>query len=198
MTSLLRRALLLAVFVGAFVCPGVALAQNITLTMTGGGVTRSVAHHSPSSYQYYISQSDCLSSDAFDFPYSAMSFQGLNIEVWLDETGNLTCNLGTTRNPASTGSHCTMLTSVPATKGGDIIILYALRALRDADAFPAADVGLLRAMTTNGIRPSPEALAKRAEAWRPWRAYAAQHLWTAGSQTGSEASNGSSRSVAHG
>jgi AraC family transcriptional regulator of adaptative response / DNA-3-methyladenine glycosylase II len=58
---------------------------------------------------------------------------------------------------------------------------WALRALRDADAFPAADVGLLRAMTVNGKRLSPEALAKRAEAWRPWRAYAAQHLWTAGS-----------------
>jgi AraC family transcriptional regulator of adaptative response / DNA-3-methyladenine glycosylase II len=58
---------------------------------------------------------------------------------------------------------------------------WALRALRDADAFPAADVGLLRAITTNGKRLSPEALTKRAEAWRPWRAYAAQHLWTAGS-----------------
>ena len=50
-----------------------------------------------------------------------------------------------------------------------------------ADAFPAADVGLLRAITTNGKRLSPEALTKRAEAWRPWRAYAAQHLWTSGS-----------------
>jgi 3-methyladenine DNA glycosylase/8-oxoguanine DNA glycosylase len=58
---------------------------------------------------------------------------------------------------------------------------WALRALRDSDAFPAADIGLLRAMTTNGARPSPKALAARAEAWRPWRAYAAQHLWTAGS-----------------
>ena len=54
---------------------------------------------------------------------------------------------------------------------------WALRALRDADAFPAADVGLLRAITTNGKRISPEALTKRAEAWRPWRAYAAMHLW---------------------
>jgi AraC family transcriptional regulator of adaptative response / DNA-3-methyladenine glycosylase II len=58
---------------------------------------------------------------------------------------------------------------------------WSLRALRDSDAFPAADVGLLRAMTTNGKRLSPAALEARAEAWRPWRAYAAQHLWTAGS-----------------
>jgi AraC family transcriptional regulator of adaptative response / DNA-3-methyladenine glycosylase II len=56
---------------------------------------------------------------------------------------------------------------------------WALRALRDSDAFPAADVGLLRALTTNGKRLSPKALTARAEAWRPWRAYAAQHLWAA-------------------
>jgi AraC family transcriptional regulator of adaptative response / DNA-3-methyladenine glycosylase II len=58
---------------------------------------------------------------------------------------------------------------------------WALRALRDSDAFPAADVGLLRALTVNGKRLTPKSLTERAEAWRPWRAYAAQHLWTAGS-----------------
>ena len=52
-----------------------------------------------------------------------------------------------------------------------------LRALRDPDAFPASDVGLLRAAAVAGVRPSPDALARRAEAWRPWRAHAAQHLW---------------------
>jgi len=39
----------------------------------------------------------------------------------------------------------------------------------------------LRAMAEgDGRRPSPEQLLARAEAWRPWRAYAAQHLWAAG------------------
>ena len=58
---------------------------------------------------------------------------------------------------------------------------WALRALRDSDAFPAADVGLLRspAVAHAGKRPTPKALLERAESWRPWRAYAAQHLWTA-------------------
>jgi AraC family transcriptional regulator of adaptative response / DNA-3-methyladenine glycosylase II len=57
----------------------------------------------------------------------------------------------------------------------------AMRALREPDAFPAADLGLLRAMTgADGVRPTPAALLARAEAWRPWRAYAAQHLWTSG------------------
>jgi AraC family transcriptional regulator of adaptative response / DNA-3-methyladenine glycosylase II len=56
----------------------------------------------------------------------------------------------------------------------------ALRALREMDAFPASDVGLLRGATLlGGVRPSPASLLTRAESWRPWRAYAAQHLWAA-------------------
>jgi AraC family transcriptional regulator of adaptative response / DNA-3-methyladenine glycosylase II len=58
----------------------------------------------------------------------------------------------------------------------------ALRALRETDAFPASDIGLLRgAANGDGQRPTPADLLRRAEPWRPWRAYAAQHLWAAGS-----------------
>jgi AraC family transcriptional regulator of adaptative response / DNA-3-methyladenine glycosylase II len=54
----------------------------------------------------------------------------------------------------------------------------AMRELREPDAFPASDLGLLRAMANaHGERPTPRQLLARAEAWRPWRAYAAQHLW---------------------
>lgn len=54
----------------------------------------------------------------------------------------------------------------------------AMRELREPDAFPAADVGLLRAMRDPlGARLAPAALLARAERWRPWRAYAALHLW---------------------
>jgi AraC family transcriptional regulator of adaptative response / DNA-3-methyladenine glycosylase II len=57
----------------------------------------------------------------------------------------------------------------------------AMRELREPDAFPAADIGLMRAMATaDGRRPSPAELLMRAERWRPWRAYAASHLWAAG------------------
>ena len=57
----------------------------------------------------------------------------------------------------------------------------AMRELREPDAFPAADIGLLRAMAAaDGRRPSPAELLLRAERWRPWRAYAALHLWAAG------------------
>jgi AraC family transcriptional regulator of adaptative response / DNA-3-methyladenine glycosylase II len=56
----------------------------------------------------------------------------------------------------------------------------ALRELREPDAFPHADIGLMRAMAgPDGVRPSPQELLARGQAWRPWRAYAAQHLWAA-------------------
>jgi AraC family transcriptional regulator of adaptative response / DNA-3-methyladenine glycosylase II len=56
----------------------------------------------------------------------------------------------------------------------------AMRQLREPDAFPVGDIGLLRAMAgPDGRRPTTQALQARAEAWRPWRAYAALHLWTA-------------------
>jgi len=54
----------------------------------------------------------------------------------------------------------------------------AMRQLREPDAFPAADIGLMRAMAdAGGKRPTPAQLLARAERWRPWRAYAALHLW---------------------
>jgi AraC family transcriptional regulator of adaptative response / DNA-3-methyladenine glycosylase II len=56
----------------------------------------------------------------------------------------------------------------------------AMRQLREPDAFPAADIGLMRALEdAAGQRPTPAQLLARAETWRPWRAYAALHLWTA-------------------
>lgn len=58
----------------------------------------------------------------------------------------------------------------------------AMRALREPDAFPEADIGLLRALATRSGRPSAAELLARAEAWRPWRAYAALHLWLTDSQ----------------
>ena len=57
----------------------------------------------------------------------------------------------------------------------------ALRAFREPDAFPAGDLGLLRsAKHLIGEQTKTSHLLQRAEAWRPWRAYAAQYLWTAG------------------
>jgi AraC family transcriptional regulator of adaptative response / DNA-3-methyladenine glycosylase II len=58
----------------------------------------------------------------------------------------------------------------------------AMRALREPDAFPAADIGLMRAMDDGAGRPNPAALLALSLSWRPWRAYAALHLWTASTE----------------
>jgi AraC family transcriptional regulator of adaptative response / DNA-3-methyladenine glycosylase II len=56
----------------------------------------------------------------------------------------------------------------------------ALRSAGEPDAFPEGDAGLLRALTVvTGAPLSGPRLRKRAERWRPWRGYAAQHLWSA-------------------
>ena len=56
----------------------------------------------------------------------------------------------------------------------------AMRVLREPDAFPADDAGLQRALAVREERrPTPREVIVRAERWRPWRAYAAQHLWAA-------------------
>ena len=72
---------------------------------------------------------------------------------------------------------CRALTSIRGI--GDWTAQYvAMRALKNPDAFPATDLGLLKALGHPG-RASPRELADRAERWRPWRAYAALLLWQA-------------------
>ncbi|HEX7247913.1 MAG TPA: DNA-3-methyladenine glycosylase [Actinomycetota bacterium] len=53
----------------------------------------------------------------------------------------------------------------------------AMRALGDADAFPIGDLGVRRALTTLGVPDEDRSIRERADRWRPWRAYAAMHLW---------------------
>lgn len=67
---------------------------------------------------------------------------------------------------------------------GDWTAQYiALRMLRDMDGFPTGDVGLLRALEVlEGERMTARELSARAEAWRPFRGYAAQLLWTSSSR----------------
>ena len=58
----------------------------------------------------------------------------------------------------------------------------AMRALSDPDAFPAADLILRREATPDTAPLSTKALTERANAWRPWRAYAVIHLWRGASE----------------
>lgn len=57
---------------------------------------------------------------------------------------------------------------------GDWTAQYiAMRLLHWPDAFPESDLGLLKAADVS----KPRQLRELAEAWRPWRAYAAMYLW---------------------
>ena len=89
------------------------------------------------------------------------------------------------KNPELLGASCELdeavrrLRAIPGV--GEWTAQYiALRQLREPDAFPASDLGLMRALAdSRGKRPSESELLQRAERWRPWRAYAAQYLWAA-------------------
>jgi AraC family transcriptional regulator of adaptative response / DNA-3-methyladenine glycosylase II len=55
----------------------------------------------------------------------------------------------------------------------------AMRALRDPDAFPVGDLGVRHGLAALGLADDRASIGERAERWRPWRAYAAMHLWHA-------------------
>lgn len=53
-----------------------------------------------------------------------------------------------------------------------------MRALGDRDAFPATDLGVIKAVRDAlGREPAKGEITELAEGWRPWRAYATIHLW---------------------
>jgi AraC family transcriptional regulator of adaptative response / DNA-3-methyladenine glycosylase II len=55
-----------------------------------------------------------------------------------------------------------------------------MRALGDPDAFTATDLGVRAAAKALGLPSAPKPLTAAAAGWRPWRAYAVQHLWATG------------------
>ncbi|HEY2428361.1 MAG TPA: AlkA N-terminal domain-containing protein [Acidimicrobiales bacterium] len=79
-------------------------------------------------------------------------------------TGDLALDPGVDRDEA--------VTALGRTPGvGPWTTAYvAMRALGDPDAFPAGDLGLRKALAALGGTAQPAR-------WRPWRAYAAHHLW---------------------
>jgi AraC family transcriptional regulator of adaptative response / DNA-3-methyladenine glycosylase II len=63
---------------------------------------------------------------------------------------------------------------------GDSMAHYiALRAFGEPDAFPGAERGLRQSPGDDGVSASLAEIVRMAESWRPWRAYAAMHLWAA-------------------
>ena len=59
----------------------------------------------------------------------------------------------------------------------------ALRGLGDPDAFPSGDLVLRQQAAPGAAALDRKALEERAETWRPFRGYAAFHLWRAATKT---------------
>jgi AraC family transcriptional regulator of adaptative response / DNA-3-methyladenine glycosylase II len=55
----------------------------------------------------------------------------------------------------------------------------AMRAFGEPDAFPLDDVALRRQLEPGDPSATPDCVLRLGEGWRPWRAYAAMHLWAA-------------------
>ncbi len=61
---------------------------------------------------------------------------------------------------------------------GDWTVNYvAMRGLGMVDSFPASDLGVIKALKRDGVKPSVKEIIQIAENWRPYRAYAALCLW---------------------
>jgi AraC family transcriptional regulator of adaptative response / DNA-3-methyladenine glycosylase II len=71
------------------------------------------------------------------------------------------------------------LTALPGV-GPWMVETIAMRALGDPDAFTATDLGVRAAAKALGLPSAPKPLTAAAAGWRPWRAYAVQHLWATG------------------
>jgi len=82
---------------------------------------------------------------------------------------------GTTTLDATSEPEATMAALLELPGVGPWTAQYvAMRALSFPDAFPDGDLGIRKGL--GGV--SAAACLQMAEAWRPWRAYAAMHIWT--------------------
>jgi DNA-3-methyladenine glycosylase II len=78
---------------------------------------------------------------------------------------------------ADTATLRTALLALPGI-GPWTVEYVAMRAWRDPDAWPAWDLVLMQSIAARDpalVRPTQQ--RARTDAWRPWRAYAAMHLW---------------------
>ena len=71
---------------------------------------------------------------------------------------------------SSTGIYCRLVCGVRVPKRENCV---AMRALGWPDAFPHTDYAIMKGLGET----TPRRVLEMAEPWRPWRAYAAMHLW---------------------
>ena len=83
--------------------------------------------------------------------------------------------LDTGRDPAQLRAELTALPGIgPWTAG-----YLAMRVLGDPDELLVTDLAVRRGAVALGLPSVAEDLSRHADRWRPWRSYAAVHLWRA-------------------
>jgi AraC family transcriptional regulator of adaptative response / DNA-3-methyladenine glycosylase II len=137
------------------------VAAGTPIADPGGGLT----HLFPTPAQVLDADPECLGMPA------ARRRAVLGLAAALDE-GAISMDPGCDR--ADTRARLTALPGL----GPWTVETVAMRALGDPDAFLSGDLGIRRAAEFLGLPARPAPLEARSEAWRPWRAYAAQYLWS--------------------
>lgn len=85
-----------------------ALAQNIAVE----NVSRSGDGHGQQGFEFFISRSDCESSETFSFPFRITDTSGIDqIEVWVTEGSGTDCTLAASRDGTGDGTDCIQITS---------------------------------------------------------------------------------------
>jgi len=103
-------------------------------------------------------------ADPAELPLTRARAQALHALAGALADGSLALDPGANRDAARE-----QLLSLPGI-GPWTVEYVAMRALGDPDAFPCTDLGVKKALERLGPAADPER-------WRPWRAYAVQHLW---------------------
>ena len=91
-----------------------------------------------------------------------------------------------------TADFCARIVQIPGI-GPWTAQYIAMRALSDPDAFPDADLILLRAAADEGETLTPKQLQQRSQAWRPWRAYSVMLLWQDYARRNTDKANSANR-----
>jgi 3-methyladenine DNA glycosylase/8-oxoguanine DNA glycosylase len=154
------------------------LGQQITVkaatTLAGriAEASAAVCHGAPAGLLYFFPTAQELSAtDISSIGITKIRQQTIQTvtDAVLDRRLSLSANLQFDNFAASFG----------ALKGiGDWTVNYtAMRGLGMKDAFPAADLGIIKAMTRDEQKLSVKEINKSAEQWRPYRSYAALCLW---------------------
>jgi AraC family transcriptional regulator of adaptative response / DNA-3-methyladenine glycosylase II len=114
----------------------------------------------------------------------AADLAGLGLSPWQDSALRALARACEGVGPSAAGAEDALRAFARAPEIGPGIAQHvALRGLADPDAFPSDDPVLRRQAAPRGSPLTARTLEARAEVWRPWRGYAAIHLWTAAAQS---------------